>query len=74
MNCPRCNGTMVGERMIDMLDDSGRLRVRAWRCVACGEVQDPVIMANRARRPEADVGKFARRRRARREKKSKTAS
>jgi len=52
VTCPRCDGTMIGERYTDLLDDTGQLRVNMWRCLTCGEVCDPVILANRARRPE----------------------
>jgi len=47
--CGRCNGLMVEERFIDLLDDTGNLQFMALRCVQCGEVVDPVILNNRGR-------------------------
>jgi len=55
MDCARCRGPMVRERMLDLLDDSGRFVFDAWRCLNCGEVWDPVIRANRAAPPRADA-------------------
>ncbi|MDH4228992.1 MAG: hypothetical protein OEW11_04485 [Nitrospirota bacterium] len=52
MDCPRCCGPLVAERFVDLLDDSGQMRVNLWRCLNCGYVCDPVILANQARRPE----------------------
>ncbi|HEY4485617.1 MAG TPA: hypothetical protein VI702_04755 [Nitrospiria bacterium] len=48
MNCPRCKGLMVTERMHDLHDDTGQMFFQAWHCIACGEVLDPVILMNRA--------------------------
>lgn len=52
VDCPRCSGPMIAERYTDLLDDTGQLRVTMWRCLTCGEAFDPVVLANRARRPE----------------------
>lgn len=46
--CVRCGGLMVGEFCMDLLNSSGELQVETLRCVQCGEVVDPVILANRA--------------------------
>jgi hypothetical protein len=46
--CVRCGGLMVGEFCMDLLNSSGELEVETLRCVQCGEVVDPVILANRA--------------------------
>jgi len=46
MHCVRCQGTMVTDYFIDM-EDSGELWMPGWRCLACGEVVDPVIMKHR---------------------------
>jgi len=43
---------MVAQRYMDYLDDSGQFGITAWRCITCGEVTDPVILANRVQRPE----------------------
>ncbi len=46
MHCVRCQGTMVTDYFIDM-ENSGELWMPGWRCLACGEVVDPVIMKHR---------------------------
>lgn len=51
MECPRCSGNMVTEIFQDIKDDTGRLCFYGYRCVICGEILDPVIMANRQSRP-----------------------
>jgi len=42
---------MVTEVFEDMKDDTGRICFHGYRCVICGEILDPVIMANRENRP-----------------------
>lgn len=57
--CHRCGGgLMVPELMYD-LASSGFDPVESWgwRCVACGELVDPLIL--RHRRETADVGRQA---------------
>ena len=49
MQCGRCHGLMITESFTDLLDDTGKLRFAGWRCVACGEIVDPVIVSNRLR-------------------------
>jgi hypothetical protein len=44
MNCTRCRGIMVADRL---LDDVGRATLFIRRCVLCGEIIDPVILSNR---------------------------
>lgn len=64
-DCRRCGGLMVQEHCTDLLDDTGQLDFRARRCVQCGEVVDPVILHNRAARPDlgsGSVAKWSRRR------------
>lgn len=55
---------MVAQWYTDLLDDTGHMNIEAWRCLVCGEVCDPVILANRAKRPEPDVPIHVRKRRA----------
>ncbi len=50
MRCTRCQGLMVRDHFYDLLDDSGHLSIRGWRCVNCGNILDRVILRNRARR------------------------
>jgi len=42
---------MISEVFQDMHDDTGRICFYGYRCVICGEILDPVIMANRQNRP-----------------------
>lgn len=51
MQCPRCSGNMISQIFEDMNDDTGRICFYGYRCVICGEILDPVIMANRQNRP-----------------------
>ncbi|MDA0739198.1 MAG: hypothetical protein O2999_03970 [Nitrospirae bacterium] len=46
MHCVRCKGAMVTDYFIDM-ENSGELWMPGWRCLACGEVVDPLIMKHR---------------------------
>ena len=62
IDCPRCQGPMVSEQFMDLLDDSGQFAVICWRCLVCGEVADPVILANRLNRPEPHTHRDGRRR------------
>lgn len=45
--CPRCQGFMVLERYEDWGSTTTAQAFLAWDCVQCGEVIDPVILANR---------------------------
>ncbi len=47
MTCTRCKGLMVQDHFLDLLDTD--LRTAAWRCVSCGDIIDPVVLANRHR-------------------------
>lgn len=49
---------MILDHFIDM-EESGSLWMRAWRCVACGEVVDPRIMRHR-RLQQSRLSKLAR--------------
>ncbi len=51
MECPRCTGSMIEETFDDMQDDTGQFYFRGLRCMICGEILDPVIVANRVHRP-----------------------
>ena len=57
MNCPRCQGLMVGEKYSDLQDDTGQNSFVAWRCLICGEVLDPVILKHRSAQPEPMIGR-----------------
>jgi hypothetical protein len=51
MRCPRCASCMVREPFEDLRDDTGALYFYGWRCLGCGEIIDPVILANRRNKP-----------------------
>lgn len=48
---------MIADSFTDLLDDTGMIGITAWRCLNCGEVIDPVILANRTNRPEPFISK-----------------
>jgi hypothetical protein len=48
---------MVVDRFTDLLDETGQLTFGGWRCVACGEIVDPVIMSNRQRKVSLPTSK-----------------
>jgi len=56
MKCTRCDGLMIVDYYIDMEDDQGTHWLRAWRCMACGEVVDPGILRRRLVRNAALPG------------------
>jgi hypothetical protein len=47
MSCHRCHGFMCPVDLLDRVSGSGDDSFRAWRCVACGEIIDLVIVRNR---------------------------
>jgi hypothetical protein len=49
MNCSRCQGLMVQDNLIDMRESYLPMWMRGLRCVACGNVVDPLIAHNRMR-------------------------
>ncbi|RMH37779.1 MAG: hypothetical protein D6690_01425 [Nitrospirae bacterium] len=57
MKCPRCQGVMIQDRFGDIADDTGAIHFTGWRCVACGEIIDPVIAANRQHHQEPLLGR-----------------
>ncbi len=46
MECVKCRGLMVSDRFVD-LAESGEREFGGWRCLVCGNITDPVIVANR---------------------------
>ena len=57
MTCPRCQGVMIQDMFEDIADDTGAIHFTGWRCVACGEIIDPVIAANRQHHHEPLLGR-----------------
>ena len=47
MNCTRCQGLMLHERMIDMEGGYGEMWSVSTRCVNCGHRDDAVIQHHR---------------------------
>ena len=45
VKCGRCGGLMVYEKFYGQAED-----YFGWRCIACGEIVDQVILENRFRR------------------------
>jgi len=44
MNCQRCHGLMVQDRLYDLQDSDVHCDV--WRCVCCGNLLDTLILLN----------------------------
>lgn len=47
MRCAECDGLMVADDLVDLRESYHPMWMRAWRCVACGNVIDPLILRNR---------------------------
>lgn len=47
MECTRCDGLMVSDDLIDMHESSIPMWLKAWRCVSCGNIVDPLIQQHR---------------------------
>jgi len=48
--CPRCQGFLIPVRYGDWGRITSTQTARAWSCVQCGGIIDPVIVANRCGR------------------------
>ena len=46
MKCRRCSGTLVQDWLIDILDETGQIQCDGWRCINCGNIEEPVILSN----------------------------
>ncbi len=44
MRCQRCQGYMISDHFIDLLNVSGEIDFTGWRCLNCGDIIDPVIV------------------------------
>ena len=47
MQCTRCKGLMVADDLIDLQESYVPMWMRGWRCVACGNIVDPLINRHR---------------------------
>jgi len=48
---------MAQEIFEDLLDDTGKLFFKGWRCITCGEILDPVIAGNRGSHQRPRLGR-----------------
>ncbi|MCZ6800357.1 MAG: hypothetical protein O7F12_07715 [Nitrospirae bacterium] len=55
MNCDRCNGLMVVEHCLDFKGSEQGYWIRAFRCVICGNLLDPMIAYHRTVGPPEEV-------------------
>ena len=53
MTCSRCQGLMVGDDLIDLQESYVPMWMCGWRCVACGNIVDPLIQRHRMQRAGA---------------------
>lgn len=44
MRCQRCQGYMISDHFLDLLNGSGEMDFKGWRCLNCGDITDPVIV------------------------------
>ena len=51
MRCMKCKGLMVVDNLIDMRESYHPMWMRGWRCVACGNIVDPLILRHLFRNP-----------------------
>lgn len=47
MKCTRCQGLMVEDHLLDIQESLGPMWIKSWRCVACGNIVDPLILKHR---------------------------
>ena len=47
MKCTRCQGLMVKDNLVDLQESYLPMWMCGWRCVACGNIVDPLINRNR---------------------------
>lgn len=66
MKCTRCSGIMVVDHLLDMQESYLPMWMQAFRCLACGNIVDPLIhyhrvtrRAHRARRLTSHLTKAA---------------
>ena len=49
MNCHRCHGLMVQDRLYDLQDTN--IHCDVWRCICCGNMFDTQILLNKRNWP-----------------------
>jgi hypothetical protein len=50
MNCPKCHGLMIYDRVYD--PEEAIFDLSIWRCLNCGETLDPLILQNRMKQEQ----------------------
>ncbi len=55
MLCQRCRSAMTFERFRNEAQGGSAWSYRGWRCIFCGNIVDPVILANRTLDPNRDI-------------------
>ena len=64
MKCARCSGLMVRDHLLDMQESYVPMWMRGLRCVACGNIEDPLIhhhrMVQHKRKARRNASQFER--------------
>ncbi|HXX75450.1 MAG TPA: hypothetical protein VEI50_10000 [Nitrospiraceae bacterium] len=47
MRCTKCEGLMVSDHLIDIKESSIPMWMKGWRCIACGNIVDRLILRHR---------------------------
>jgi hypothetical protein len=47
MRCTKCKGLMVIDHLVDIRESTIPMWMVGWRCVACGNIVDPLILRHR---------------------------
>ena len=47
MRCQRCQGCMISDHFMDLMNVTGEMDFNGWRCLNCGNIIDPVIVRQR---------------------------
>ena len=47
MRCKWCQGYMIHEHFMDILNVSGEMDFKGWRCLNCGDITDALIVSHR---------------------------
>lgn len=53
MRCQRCHGCMISDHFMDILNVSGEMDFKGWRCLNCGDITDSVIVRHHQAAPSA---------------------
>ena len=47
MQCTKCDGLMVSDNLLDIMESAIPMWMKGWRCVSCGNIVDPLILKHR---------------------------